>query len=155
MAHEDLPLFNLNDDMQRARLVRHIESLKGRGLHRVEIRRVRNQRSLQQLGYYFAVVMPYAAKGLRDAWGEDVDSLGAHEFFKAEFLSHVFADIPVVNRKTGELMGKRRPHTSTSDLDVGEFSAYLEKVIRFCGEQLGIEVPPATTFAPEQKRKSA
>jgi hypothetical protein len=139
MSKPDLPIFNTNDAEQFARLLCHVASLRGTGLKRVSIENVRNQRTLSQNAFYWSVIAPYAAKGLRDAWGEDIDSIGAHDFLKAKFLR-----VPVSNKRTGELMGYRV--RSTTDLDTAEFAAYIDKIVLFCAEQLGVAVPAADRF---------
>lgn len=134
---KDALFINFSDADQAWRFARHIATLKG--VHRVELTKVRDQRSLAQNSYYRGVVCPYVAKGLRDAWGEDIDSAGAHEFLKAHFLK-----VPVSNKRTGEVMGYRV--RSTTELDKAEFAAYLDEVFVFAVEQLRVEIPQASRF---------
>jgi hypothetical protein len=115
-------------------LVSNINTLNGKFW--VEIRRCKKQRSLNQNAYMWGVVYPAVRKGLEEAWGESLTDEEVHEWLKGRFNSQ-----PVVNKKTGEVKG-RRP-VSTTELDTGEFAEYLDKIIRFAGEQLGVDVPPA------------
>lgn len=142
---EELPEFDFADDRQFARfggiVKRHRDAAaRARAAGkpypvRVTLARVRDVRSGAQNAYLWAVVYPYAAKGLRDAWGEDTDSYGAHGFLTDRLLK-----VPVVNRKTGEVMGWRV--RSTTELDTAEFAHYVDQIVCFCAEQLGTEIPP-------------
>jgi len=138
---EELPLVDFGDPAQKRRIIRHLETIVD-GVHRVKVKRVRDQITTKQRGYYFAVICPHAAKGIRDQWGEEfVNSMDAHEFFKDRFLR-----IPVVDHITGELMGYRT--RSTTELDKAEFSRYVEACIQFCFEYLHVAVP--TPFNPKE-----
>jgi hypothetical protein len=94
-----------------------IDAIKAaQGLHWWVLTKCRNQRSLSQNAYYFGVVLPAVAVGIREAWGEQLFTVDdAHEFCKNRFLSN-----PVVNRKTGEVQGN--VVRSTTSLDTAEFS---------------------------------
>lgn len=138
---EDLPFFNMSDPDQKSRIIRHLQTLEG--VHEFKIRRVKDQRSLQQNAYYWGVVLAHAAKGFREQFGElSINSLDAHEFFKDRYLK-----IPTVNRNTGEVIGYRAG--SSAELDRAEFAQYLENVIKFCLDFLGVVVPPATKIFTE------
>jgi hypothetical protein len=146
MPTKESPLFDFNDLSQFDRLVRHLYALRGRGLHRVEIVKVRAQRSLKQQGYYWAVVLPYAAKGFREAWGaerdqhgREINSMWAHEFFKARFLAQ-----EQVDPRTGEVLAI--VPGSSAEQDTAEFAEYLNHIIAFCADYLGVEIPEAVRY---------
>lgn len=132
MSKKDRAILDLSDPKQRKMLINHINSLDGK--HWVEITRCRRQRSLNQNAYLWGVVYPAVAAGLEEAWGESLAVEEVHDWLKNRFNSRL-----IVNRNTGEVLG-RRP-ASTADLDTGEFGEYLDKVIRFAAEQLGVVVP--------------
>lgn len=128
---EELPIFNLSN---KAHVRMVCEFIKTRqGLHRVSISKCKDQRSLRANGFYWAVIVPCVVRGLEEAWGETLTPNAAHEFLKSEFNP-----FELHNRKTGEV---KVVGASTADLDTAQFAEYLDKVIKFCGEQLGVEVP--------------
>lgn len=126
--------FDFNNAGVRKTVCKLIEGL--RGVHWMDWGRKKGQRSLDQNAYYWGVVLPHAAKGISECWGEDINSEEAHFFFKREFLSK-----PLVHRTTGELKGYTEG--STASLDTAEFGKYLDKIIKFSAEQLGVEIPIA------------
>lgn len=138
---KDHAILDLSNPKHRAMLIGHIKSLKGK--HWVEIRKCRKQRTTNQNAYMWAVVYPAIREGLEEAWGEQLTVEEVHDFLKDRFNSTLLVD-----RTTGDIKG-RRPQ-STADLDTATFAEYLNKVIRFAGEELGIEVPPADTEIPTE-----
>src|SRR5687767_13043141 len=120
---KDVPLINFSDPRQRLTAVQQVMGVKD-GLWWFELRRCRNQRSLSQLAYYWAVVLVDVAAGMSEAWGETVTPEQVHEFCRNAFLAR-----DIINRNTGEVRGQTVP--STSSLDTNEFSEYLDKIFRF------------------------
>lgn len=143
---DDIPLLDFSLKKHRDLLIDKINSL--RGIHRVELKRVRQQRSLSQNAYLFGVVYPAVCPALTECEGEDVDSLTAHEFFKERFLRKA-----IVNKNTGEVLGGYS--RSSVDLDVAEFSTFLQKVIEFAYDKLGVVVPPATDYGTRERGAAA
>lgn len=135
MSTKDAIIIDLSNPKQRAMLLGYIKGLKG--IHRVKITRCRNQRSMAQNAYLWAVVYPAVANGLEEAWGERLSVEEVHEWCKGRFNSRL-----IVDRNTGDVKG-RRP-VSTTALDTAQCTEYIEKIIRFAAEDLGVEVPPAT-----------
>lgn len=145
---EDFPRIDFGERDQFGRFAQHLVVLHRRAMadkqlgkkaghvYRVEVTRVKRQRSEKQNAFYWAVMMPMAAKGFRDAWEESTNSYDAHEFFKDRFLR-----VPVVNKRdgSGEVMGWRT--RSTTELTTLEFVQYLEEIYRFCMEYLQLELP--------------
>lgn len=111
---------NLSDPMQRALLVQEIMSATGP--HHVEISPARLKASEKQHGYYRAVLVPTAKLWLNetqggDEWGDDFDEESTHNWLKT-FLRGK----PVVNRKTGEVVGMAASsHATYSMKDMAEF----------------------------------
>lgn len=84
---------------------------------------------MSQNRYYWGVVLPTLAE-----WsGHESEEL--HQYMKDWHL-------PLVDRKlpSGELM---RIYPSTASLSVEEFSAFVDKVVRWAAEQ-GVRVPDAS-----------
>jgi hypothetical protein len=118
-----------------------VEFIKSRkGLHWFLCTRCRNQRSLKQNNFLWGVVYPIVAAGIRDAWGEEgFDEDSAHDLCKQMFLSR-----PIVNKKTGEEMGRRIG--STTDLNTITIMEYIDKIREWALKYLGAKVPyPETT----------
>lgn len=132
----DSLIIDFDDTQQRKVFNGYVRSLQGP--HRVKIAKVMRHRTLPQNAWYWGCVLPAVVNGLEECWGEKLTAEDAHEWLKAKFNSET-----IVNRKTGEVVDHRP--CSTASLDVQEFSEYLDKVIRFAGEQLRVEVPQPCT----------
>jgi hypothetical protein len=103
------------------------------GPHRVEIVKYRARRTDTQNRYYWPCVVQPFADFLRGQ-GETITDEQAHDLMKAKFLT-----VTVTNSGTGEVIGDRV--RSTTELNVEEFSEYLEKCIAWLADMFGIECP--------------
>lgn len=93
-----------------------------------------NKRSLPQNGYYFAVICEMVKDALRTAGYREVKSKDdAHEIMKALFLKK-----RIVNEVTDEAIVIPG---STAKLTTTEFSEYIEEIIKWSSEYLGISIP--------------
>lgn len=135
-------LLNLSDETVRRKIIYAVA--KARGIHRLELTRCREQRTLSQNAYYWGVVLPAVAEGIMEAWGEQLDPEEIHDFLKQRFLTK-----PVVNRNTGEVTGETTH--STTALDTSAFAGYLDKIIRFAAEFLSTEIPAAQSLTEASK----
>lgn len=110
------------------------------GEYRVEVKRRRSQRTTPQNDYLWGVVYPAVLQGLIDAgWDEITSPEQVHELLKAKSLT-----VEAVNRHTGEIVSYP---LSTARMDTLQFSTYVDQIIDFAREYLGIIIPPA-----EQKK---
>lgn len=132
----DSAIIDFTDSEARRIFIGYVKNL--RGPHRVSIHKERANRSSPQNRWYWGCIVPRVAAGLEECWGEKMSHDETHEWLKAKFNSRV-----MVNRKSGEVVG--RTPQSTATLDVAQFSEFVEKVIRFAGESLGIEIPQPST----------
>lgn len=107
-----------------AQFNKKIEELDGKRVA-VSLEQKRKNRSLEQNAYYWGVVLA----SISDFTGYDAEDL--HNHFKAHFLK----------REVGNLTTFK----STSHLNTKEFTDYIDKIIRFANQVLGIEIP-----TPEQ-----
>jgi hypothetical protein len=73
---------------------------------------------------------------MQEAWGESVTVEEAHFFCKDKFLSR-----PILDHNTGEVRGKTFP--SSADKDTKQFAEYIDHIIKFAAEDLGMEIPEA------------
>jgi hypothetical protein len=136
---KDDQIIDLSNPLQKRLLLDFIKTRDG--LHVVEVRKLRDQRSLAQNAFLWGVVYPRVLAGVREAWGDDETTIDEiHEFLKRRYLSK-----PLVNRRTGEVMGHTEP--STASLDTKEFGAYLDNITKFAAEYLNIEIPIALRAA--------
>lgn len=131
----DAAIIDFDHAEQRKMFNGWVKSLHGP--HRVSIKKCRAVRSLNANAFYWGVILPAVANGLEECWGERMETEEVHEWLKAKFNAKT-----VVNHHTGEVLDHRP--CSTATLDVKEFSTYLDKVIKFAGEQLHVEVPTPT-----------
>jgi hypothetical protein len=139
---KEAPIVDFNDEEQFNRIIAHIRSLKGKGVHRVDITKLQNQLSNEQRGFYWVCVCPRCAKRVRELWAEENwTSYDMHEFFKDRYLKRA-----AVNKNTGELMGQVT--LSTMDLTVGQMAEYLTQCIQFGTDMLGI---PHNDLKPKKK----
>jgi hypothetical protein len=98
----------------------------------MEIKEKKKKRSNSQNGYLWAVVNQMVCRRLIDL-GHDVSIEETHDFLKASFNYK-----ELVNEDTGEVFKIPR---GTSELSTKEFSEYIERVVRFGAEILGIIIP--------------
>lgn len=104
------------------------------GHYRVEIKRVRRKRTLEQNGWLFGCIYPMLLKALNDAGWDDITTVEqVHEYFKSLLWKQ-----RIVNRHTGEIV--EIPY-STTEMDTVQFSTYCEKLRDYGREYLGIEIP--------------
>lgn len=120
-------------DAKRALMV-EVGSLRGIYEFKAEPRRDTHSNRLRR--YYFGCVLECVRRGIEEAWGESLTKDECHVGMKAKFLSK-----PVADRNTGEVV--MMTSRSITELDNAQMSAYVEEIIRFCGEFLGVIVPPA------------
>lgn len=130
MKHDRIVDFN--DERQRRRVVEGLSSMRGKW--RIEIKRYRKRRSDAQNAYYWGVLVSEIRSGLEEVWGERLSADEVHEYLKSMFLTK-----PIVDRRSGDLVGTRPG--STAKLDVNEFVEFVDKVIIWAAEYLSVDVP--------------
>lgn len=123
------------DEMQdKRKLYDTLKSLHGK--YEIAFKKVRDNRSLSQNNYYWGVVLPYALEAVNNEGNEwNLDDL--HDFFKSEFLKD-FKVIIIDN-----LARQTKTVKSTSELNTKEFTDYIDRIVRWCAEQFGAEIPSA------------
>lgn len=129
-------------DPQIAGLIRrYLLTMPGKVV-RVNLKEVKRAKTLSQLGYYHAVVLPVITEVLRHHGNEATDD-DAHEFVKEHIAkSTMVRSLVLVDKATGEVHRKSIVR-SMADTDVGEMSEIIEKCIAFAGQE-GFDVPPPT-----------
>jgi hypothetical protein len=117
-------------DLDRARLKSALASM-GDGPVVVTVARQKSKRSIQANAYYHGVVV----KMIANETGQDPESV--HEFLKREVNAQ---HVEMVNKATGEVY-ESWVGGSTSDLNVGDFYAFVERARAWAGQFLGLEIP--------------
>lgn len=125
-------VINFDEFRERQMVIDQLRNL--RGMHRVEIKKLRKRRTDAQNRFYWPCYVKPFADWLRDQ-EETASEEMAHEIFKARFLQK-----SVCNPATGEVTTYTG---STTELSVGEFNEYLEKCAKFLQEWCGIGVDAA------------
>ena len=103
------------------------------GIYRIEVKKVRKPRSLDQNGWLFGCIYPILLDALLEAGWEFVSVEQVHEFFKAQMTAD-----KVVNKHTGEII---EFPCSTSTMDTVTFSTYCEKLREYAKEFLNVDIP--------------
>jgi len=111
--------------------------LHGRRECEVEIiiRRAYATRSIKANAFYWGVVL----QALAEHTGHLPEEL--HSVLKAKFLPKALA----VCDLNGTIQGEFVIGGSTTSLSVEEFTSYLDRVIEWANESLGVLIPPADT----------
>lgn len=118
--------------MNKEHFARCIAALKD-GQYIIKITR-HGTRSLDQNAYFHGVVVPIVMKGLREiGWDEIEDTEDAKDLVKRLFLTR-----RMTNKITGEMEEKI---LKTSKLSTLEFHEFIEAIIKWGVEYLGIQIP--------------
>lgn len=128
----DIPVIDFDDPAMRKHAKRMIDALRGR--YWFNVTRCRSQRTLKQNAWYWGFVLPAVSSGMGEVWGQRVSSEEVHEFLKDRFLKRPFKD-----RRDGKTMGYTV--RSTPSLNTEEFGQYLDQIIVFAADYLGVEIP--------------
>jgi len=107
------------------------------GKYRIVVTKYRKDKSLPQLGYYYACVLPLSWQLLTEA-GWELSSLAEVDIF----WKGKFANKEVINRHTGEVMdvpALKRDMTTT------EMMTFVDAVRNYCAEYLGGNIPDPET----------
>jgi hypothetical protein len=144
-------LVDLQSDHERRRLYGVLLALREKQRkckYEVVIKERRGNRSAKANAYYWAVVMPAAARGLTDSQGETYDEDRAHEFFKTLFLGR-----PVINRRTGERLATMPG--SSAVLDTAQYAEFVEQVRTWLAEYCGVSIPDPSAFRDIETQPAA
>jgi hypothetical protein len=101
-----------------------LEKLDGEFVQ-LQLGRKKSQRTIKQNALYWGVVL----SAIQQETGHDKEEL--HRFFCAEYLK---GTININGLELGTV-------ASTTQLSTTEFKVYIEKIIRFAGEFLKIDIP--------------
>ena len=107
------------------------------GRYRITIDKWRKNKSLPQLGYYYACVLPMFHRAALDM-GWEFPSIDDLDFW----LKSQFANKELINKNTGEIIeipALKREMTTT------EFSTFVNQVRDHCAEFLGVHIPDPET----------
>lgn len=119
-------------DRNRGRISEAVKHFEGKDVI-VTIERKRNKRSDNQNRYYWGVVVPLVADGIKNTWGDPVSHETAHELLKSQFLFW-----EKVSEYSGEIM---RLPKSTTECTTTELEEYMEQCRQFAFEWFGVTIP--------------
>lgn len=107
------------------------------GKYRLIIEKYRKNKSLPQLGYYYACVLPMFHRAALDAGWEFASTDELDMWLKSQF-----ANRELINKNTGEVIeipALKRDMTTT------EFMTFINQVRDHCAEFLGVHIPDPET----------
>ena len=108
------------------------------GAFRVEVTRIRKQRTHDQNAWLWGCIYPLLRQALNaEGWDFSTDEQ-VHEFFKQRVAGE-----SVVNFMTGETV---KLPTSTKEMDTVAFAAYCDRLREYGRDYLGIDIPEPTTI---------
>ena len=122
---------NATNDVRKA-----LNSFEGQNVE-IVIKKARSKRSDSQNKFYHAGVVPIVKQGLKDL-GYIMTLAETHEFLKDKFLQE-----EMVHPETAEVIGKRTK--STTELSKMEMVEYIDSIIQFSAEILGVVIEPPLT----------
>lgn len=104
------------------------------GAYSVKIKQKQKDRSLKQNAYYFSICVPMVREGLYELGYRNIKTNDqAHSIVKNLFLkrSHVIEETGLTIEEI----------PSTADLSTMQFNEYIENIIQWGAEYLGIQIP--------------
>jgi len=105
----------------------------------------------EQLGYYHAVVIPAIQEGLR-AQGNEMSRAEINEMLNDMFFSTV-KTVSWVGKDGVQYVHQLKQKRSKSGATIDEFSYFLDRVIRWAQEELGVFIPlPNSACGPFHAR---
>jgi hypothetical protein len=138
-------VLDMNSLHNKRRLMSKIGKMSG--LWEFQMRRRKKNRSLNANSYYWAAFIPGWLEWLREASGEPwITAEQAHD----ALVKRVLGAKEIVNKETGEVIDDARP--STHDMDVTEFTQYLDRAAEFLASFCGIVVLPSEVYFEERDK---
>ena len=96
----------------------------------------------EQLGYYWAVVLPAIQQALREQ-GNEMSLAEINEMLNDMFFSNV-KTISWVGKDGVQYVHQLKQKRSKSGATIDEFALFLDKVIRWANTELGCYIAPPT-----------
>jgi hypothetical protein len=144
MSRQEALILNMDDVHVKRQLMSKIGALSG--VWKMTLTRQRFRRTLDQNAYYWVAVVTPFVEWLEDEWGDKIEPEQAHEMLKQRILGVKYKEI------AGQPLAIP---PSSRNLDIEEFSIYVEKCIQWLAEFCGIVVVPSDVYStqPNQTRK--
>ena len=99
-----------------------------------QIKPVKESKTRNQLGYYYAEVVPKFTRGMRDLGNNGFTDYDSHELIKAKWFSK-----EIIDYETGEMF---KIPQSLSDATVDEMAEIIQNAIIFADTYLGVTINP-------------
>lgn len=143
MKKQVLIFYKKNGEITNKKVVRQAIDMLQDGRYKMEITGA-SKRSNSQNAYFHSVILSYVLEGLQNTGYEDVKTLeDAKTVVKSLFLKE-----KIINKETGELLTEYVRESSS--LTTGEFKVFIDQILQWSAEYLGISIPlpgePATIF---------
>lgn len=97
----------------------------------------------EQLGYYWSVVIPAIQQGMREH-GNELSQAQVNEILNYKFFSNI-KTVSWVSKDGIQYVHQLEVKRSKSGATKDEMSTFLDQVIRWAGEDLGVDIPKPTT----------
>lgn len=148
MKVKDPPLVLDMDSLHnKQRLISKIGKM--RGVWEFSMRQRKKKRSLNANGYYWAAYIPAWLEWLRETSGEPwITAKDAHD----ALVKRVLGVRQIIDKATGELIDEVRPRTS--EMDITEFTQYLDRAAEFLASFCSIVVLPSELYFEEKTKGS-
>jgi len=140
MSRQEALILNMDDVHVKRQLMSKIGTLSG--VWKLTLTRQRFRRTLDQNAYYWVAVVTPFVEWLHDEWGDKIEPDQAHEMLKQRILGVKYKEI------AGQPLAIP---PSSRNLDIEEFSIYVEKCIQWLAEFCGIVVVPSDVFTNNSK----
>lgn len=106
----------------------------------------------EQLGYYWAVVLPRVQQGLKE-FGNELSLAEVNAFLNDKFFCKT--KTVLIKRGINEYVYTLRTPRSKSGATIDEMSEFIDRVIRWAAEDLGIYIPSPDEIGAVQLSSSA
>lgn len=106
----------------------------------------------EQLGYYWAVVLPRVQQGLKE-FGNELSLAEVNAFLNDKFFCKT--KTVLIKRGINEYVYTLRTPRSKSGATIDEMSEFIDKVIRWAAEDFGIYIPSPDEIGAVQLSSSA
>ena len=106
----------------------------------------------EQLGYYWAVVLPRVQQGLKE-FGNELSLAEVNAFLNDKFFCKT--KTVLIKRGINEYVYTIRTPRSKSGATIDEMSEFIDKVIRWAAEDLGVYIPSPDEIGAAQLSSTA
>ena len=126
--------YTLRSEQVRANLLVYIRDLPLEPVMRITVKEYKKDKSLEQLGYLFGVVLPTICQHVEDSEGQHYTTDEAYSWFIDEYGED---RVVIINGKPK--VTKR----TASKMNTKQMSDFIERVIQHAAMNMGLAIPDA------------